>query len=134
MSQLEPAAIVYGKPAGVGGLGHFAATAISGLATGSRDLLILGPGSHGAWPLPGGRPSGKWILSLPVIHPWMIGYTWLRWRPGAVTMLLDRRLGIWAAREIERSRPQSCYLFTQIALETLQWCRREGIATVLDNP
>lgn len=49
-------------------------------------------------------------------------------------MLLDRRLGIWAARQLEHSRPQSCYLFTQIALESLQWCRREGIATVLDNP
>lgn len=134
MSQLEPAAIVYGKPAGVGGLGHFAATAISGLSTGGRDLLILGPGSAGRWPLPGESPRGRWILSPPGIHPWLLRYTWLRWRSGTVTMLLDRSQGKWAARELERCRPQACYLFTQIALETLQWCRREGIATVLDNP
>lgn len=134
MSELDQAAIVYGKPAGEGGLGHFAATAISGLATGGRDLLILGPGASPIWPLPGERPGGSWMLSPPGIQPWMVGYTWLRWRPGQVTLRCDRRQGIWAARELERSRPQACYLFTQIALETLQWCRREGIPTVLDNP
>jgi glycosyltransferase involved in cell wall biosynthesis len=64
----------------------------------------------------------------------MVGYTWLRWRPGQVVLHCDRSLGKWAARELQRRRPQACYLFTQIALETLQWCRREGIPTVLDNP
>jgi glycosyltransferase involved in cell wall biosynthesis len=49
-------------------------------------------------------------------------------------MICDRALGRWAARELSERRPQACYLFTQIALETLQWCRRESIPTVLDNP
>jgi glycosyltransferase involved in cell wall biosynthesis len=65
---------------------------------------------------------------------WMIRYSWLRWRAGQTTFLRDRGLGRWAAREISRLRPASCYLFTQVALETLQWCRNEGVATVLDNP
>lgn len=49
-------------------------------------------------------------------------------------MLRDRRLAEWAALEVQRLRPKSCYLFTQVALETLRWCRGEGIPTVLDNP
>ncbi len=49
-------------------------------------------------------------------------------------LLRDRHLGRWAAREVRRLRPRSCYLFTQVALETLRWCRSEGIPSVLDNP
>jgi glycosyltransferase involved in cell wall biosynthesis len=64
----------------------------------------------------------------------MTGYTWLRWRQGQATLLHDRGIGRWAARELQRLRPESCYLFTQVALESLRWCRREGIPTILDNP
>lgn len=64
----------------------------------------------------------------------MTRYTWLRWRPGQITMLNDRGLGRWAASEIAKLHPQACYLFTQVALETLRWARREGVPTVLDNP
>jgi glycosyltransferase involved in cell wall biosynthesis len=64
----------------------------------------------------------------------MVGYTWLRWRPGLVTQLRDRHLGRWAAGELQRLRPDACYMFTQVALESLRWCRRESIPTVLDNP
>jgi glycosyltransferase involved in cell wall biosynthesis len=35
---------------------------------------------------------------------------------------------------VERIRPQSCYLFTQVARETLRWARAEGVPTVIDNP
>ena len=64
----------------------------------------------------------------------MVGYTWLRWRPGLVTSLRDRHLGRWAAGELQSLRPDACYMFTQVALESLRWCRRESIPTVLDNP
>jgi glycosyltransferase involved in cell wall biosynthesis len=37
-------------------------------------------------------------------------------------------------RQIERLRPDSCYVFTQVALETLRWARENQIPTVLDNP
>jgi len=49
-------------------------------------------------------------------------------------MLCDRSLGTWAAREAQSRHVRRLYLFTQIALETLEWCRRESIPTVLDNP
>ena len=64
----------------------------------------------------------------------MVRYSWLRWRSGLVSLIGDRRLGRWAAQEVRRLRPRSCYLFTQVALETLRWCRGEGVPTVLDNP
>ena len=51
-----------------------------------------------------------------------------------MTFAHDRRVGEWAAREIQALRPQSCYLLTQVALETLRWAHREGIPTVIDNP
>ena len=64
----------------------------------------------------------------------MVRDSCLRWRVGRVNFLRDRGLGKWAAQQVERVRPQSCYLFTQVALETLEWARREGVPTVLDNP
>jgi glycosyltransferase involved in cell wall biosynthesis len=64
----------------------------------------------------------------------LVRFSWLRWQAGEVTIRSDRSLGRWAAGQLERLRPQACYVFTQIALEPLQWCRREGISTVLDNP
>ncbi len=94
----------------------------------------MGPGASTPWPLAGQAPSGQWITSPRQIHPWIEAYTWLRWRAGQATLISDRGLGRWAAREVERWRPQACYVFTQIALETLRWCRREGVPNVLDNP
>lgn len=64
----------------------------------------------------------------------MIRYSWLRWRQGRVRFLDDAHTGRWAAQQLPDLRPQSCYLFTQVARESLRWCRREGIPTVLDNP
>jgi glycosyltransferase involved in cell wall biosynthesis len=98
-------------------------------------MFALGPArSSIPWSLPGDTPSAVWLNAPEVVRPWMLRYTWLRWRQGQVTSLRDRALGKWAAAELERLRPRSCYLFTQVALESLRWCRREGIPTVLDNP
>jgi glycosyltransferase involved in cell wall biosynthesis len=58
----------------------------------------------------------------------------LRWRTGQLGLLRDRGLGEWAAQEVQHLQPQSCYLFTQVALETLRWAQREGVPTVIDNP
>jgi hypothetical protein len=33
-----------------------------------------------------------------------------------------------------RLEPDFCYLFTQVALESLEWAARASITTVLDNP
>jgi glycosyltransferase involved in cell wall biosynthesis len=79
-------------------------------------------------------PEVTWIDSPSAIRPELIRYSWLRWRAGQATLLKDRSLGRWAQREVGRLAPQSCYLFTQVALETLRLCRKEDVPTVLDNP
>jgi glycosyltransferase involved in cell wall biosynthesis len=84
--------------------------------------------------LPTGAPEATWI-DAPVGNPsWLARYSWRRWRPGRGAWLRDRDLGRWAAGQLPGVRPDSCYLFTQVALESLRWCRHESIPTVLDNP
>ena len=136
MNQTDRVAVVYGSPPGIGGLGHSVSGGISAVAAGGgHELFALGPARPSVpWPLPGGTPSATWIESPTVVQPWMIGYTWLRWRGGQVASLRDSGIGRWAAGQLERIRPSACYLFTQVALESLRWCHREGIPTVLDNP
>jgi|HubBroStandDraft_1064217.scaffolds.fasta_scaffold78720_2 glycosyltransferase involved in cell wall biosynthesis len=128
------AAVVYGSKAGVGGLGHSAAAAITAVAGGAPGVHALGPGAALPWVLPGGTPPVTWIESPPGLASWKIRYSWLRWRSGQVTYSNDRKIGEWAAREVERLRPQSCYLFTHVALETLRWAKRAGVPTAIDNP
>jgi glycosyltransferase involved in cell wall biosynthesis len=132
--QRRRVAVVYGTPAGSGGLGHSASAGIAAVADGQQEAFALGPGASVPWSLPGGLPDVTWIESPQIIRPWMVRYTWLRWRAGHATLLRDRTFGRWAAQEVQRLRPNSCYLFTQVALETLRWARREGVPTVLDNP
>lgn len=128
-------ALVYGSRPGIGGLGHQASTAISALAIGAEEMFALGPGPRSTpWSLPGGKPAATWIEPPEGTPSWVTKYTWMRFRPGGVGLWRDGRLGRWAAEQLERLRPESCYLFTQVALESLRWCRREGIPTVLDNP
>jgi hypothetical protein len=38
------------------------------------------------------------------------------------------------ADDADRIRPDVAYLFTQVALEGLRWCKRHGVPSVLDNP
>jgi glycosyltransferase involved in cell wall biosynthesis len=127
-------AVVYGTPPGIGGLGHSVSAGITAVADGNHEVYALGPGASQPWSLPGGMPAATWINSPPGIPRWMTRYTWLRWRSGQQTLLRDARLGRWAVGKVSRLRPSSCYLFTLVALETLRWCRPEGISTVLDNP
>jgi glycosyltransferase involved in cell wall biosynthesis len=127
-------AIIYGTPAGIGGLGHSVSSAIAAVARDDRDVFALGPSASVPWSLPGGTPPAKWVKSPQGIRPWIVRYSWLRWRHGQLNLLRDRGLGKWAAREIERIRPESCYLFTQVALETLRSARGRGMPTTLDSP
>jgi glycosyltransferase involved in cell wall biosynthesis len=127
-------AIVYGSVAGIGGLGQSVSAAITAVADGSRTAYAFGPGHSPTWSLPGGIPPAVWEHASPGIWPWMGRYSWLRWRSGDLAFLRDRRLGRWAARQVQRIRPQYCYLFTQVAHETLRWARAEGVPTAIDNP
>lgn len=135
MSQPGRVAVVYGNPPGVGGLGHSVTAGISAAAKGAREVFALGPARPSlAWSLPTGAPEATWI-DAPVGNPsWLARYSWRRWRPGRGAWLRDRDLGRWAAGQLPGVRPDSCYLFTQVALESLRWCRHESIPTVLDNP
>lgn len=126
-------AMVYGTRAGMGGLGHSAAMAITALAQGESSFA-LGPGAAVPWSLAGPVPAVEWLESPAGPWPWMGRYSPLRWKPGDLCFLRDRSLGRWAAREIRKLRPSYCYLFTQVALETLRWARAEGIPTAIDNP
>lgn len=128
-------AVVYGSAPGVGGLGHSVSAGISAASGGVGKLFALGPGrASDSWSLPGGMPRATWLECPPGIPRWRTSFTRLRFNAGRVQYLRDRYLGTWAAQQLERVRPESCYLFTQVALESLRWCRRQGIPTVLDNP
>lgn len=134
MDSPDTVAIVYGSPAGVGGLGQSISAAISAVADGKRETYALGPTSTVSWSLPGGTPPLIWKESPAGIWPWMARCSWYRWRTGNLNLHRDRSLGRWAAGEVQRLRPKSCYLFTQVALETLRWAKAEGVPTALDNP
>jgi len=118
----------------VGGLGHSVASAITALATTNVRVVSVGPGAHTPWSLPGGLPEATWINLTSGIPRWVTRYSWLRWRNGQLVFLPDSHIGNAAARELRPLRPRSCYLFTQVALETLKWAHQEGIPAVLDNP
>jgi glycosyltransferase involved in cell wall biosynthesis len=128
------AAVVYGSRAGIGGMGHSVSTAITAVAKASSRAAAFGPGASLPWSLPGGTPNVEWVQSPPGLPSAIVKYSWLRWRSGQLSLLRDRRLGRWAAGEVQRRPPERLYLFTQVALETLQWAAREGVPTVLDNP
>ncbi len=135
MSQPGRVAVVYGNPPGVGGLGHSVSAGISAAARGAREVFASGPARPSlAWSLPTGAPQATW-MDAPAGKPsWVAQHIWRRWRPGRGAWKRDRDLGRWAAAQLPGVRPDSCYLFTQVALESLRWCRQESIPTVLDNP
>lgn len=126
--------MVYGVPACVGGLGLQAATALASLAGGDWNVHAFGPGRHDRWPLSGRQSRVVWQESAQTIPPWVSQYTWWRWYQGHHQLQKDRLLGKWARKQVERLRPELCYVFTQVGLETLRWARSVGIPTVLDNP
>lgn len=127
-------AIVYGARAGVGGLGLQASTAIASLAESEFAVHCFGPGKDISWPLSATSPSITWHESEEIIPAWAFRYTWWRWHHGNYQLQRDRLFGSWAKRQLEKLRPQLCYVFTQVGLESLKWARANGIPTVLDNP
>jgi glycosyltransferase involved in cell wall biosynthesis len=134
MNPTGSTAFVYGARAGCGGLGLQAATALTALAAGGPRVHAFGPGRVTRWPLAGGEPDVVWHESPRLIPEWAFRYTWWRWYQGRYQLEHDRRLGAWACAEVGRLRPERCYVFTQVGLETLRWARAGGVQTVLDNP
>jgi glycosyltransferase involved in cell wall biosynthesis len=127
-------ALIYGAPAGVGGLGVQVANAIQGLAVEGVELHAFGPGRAERWPLPGAAPRISWHNAPPGISRWKANYTPLRWRQGRLVFENSRAIASWAAEQIARLEPDCCYVFTQVGLESLKWAERTSIPTVLESP
>jgi len=126
-------AVVYGVPAGMGGLGQQVASVIQALAA-DADVHAFGPGHTPSWPLPVAIPCVDWHLAPRAIAPCRARFTWLRWYAGQMQFLADRALGRWAADNVRRLKPDLCYVFTQVGLETLAWARNANIPCVVESP
>jgi hypothetical protein len=85
-------AVVYGVNIGSGGLGVFAANALTGLAKGTARVDAFGPEPISSWALPGEEPAIDWHHSPQPIPGWASRYTPLRWYHGRLSMTGD-----WAA-------------------------------------
>jgi len=127
-------AVVYAAPAGLGGLGLQAATVIAGLARGGHEVFAVGPGCIDAWPVTPIKHRVTWIEGAPRVPRSAVQYTPLRVYPGAQVWLEHGLVARWAARQLDRIRPDLVYLFTQVALEGLYWCQRHGVPSIVDNP
>jgi glycosyltransferase involved in cell wall biosynthesis len=134
MSRKLRVAMVYGACAGFGGLGMQAATALAGLVDHRAEVHAFGPGHLEPIPHVGDSLAIRWHRSPEFVPDWKRLYTTWRWRHGAAQLAHDRSLGAWAAREIAQLAPDLCYVFTQVGLETLRWCARAGVPSILDNP
>ena len=134
MRSLKHLSLVYGAPAGVGGLGVQVANAIQGLAIEGVELHAFGPGHAEQWPLPTAPPKIFWHDAPSGVSQFRARYTPLRWRQGQLVLENSRAIGSWAAVQIARMQPDFCYLFTQVALETLEWATRASTPTVLESP
>src|SRR5262249_31511186 len=122
-------AVVYGSPVGVGGLGVQSLNAIDDLAGVADQVIAIGPGA------PAHRPASiSWHEVPRTVSPFPARYTWLRWLQGRFRYLEDRGTGSNAAAAVAAARPDVCYCFTQVALETLRWANRARVPAILESP
>jgi glycosyltransferase involved in cell wall biosynthesis len=114
----------------VGGLGLQVSSALNGLAGVWDRCLAFGP-------TPAGSAADGRVEPHPsptLLPGWVKAYTPLRWWTGWRQYLEDRHRGRWAAARVQACRPDACYVFTQVGLETLRWAQANGVPTVLDSP
>jgi glycosyltransferase involved in cell wall biosynthesis len=134
MSTPHHLAVVYGTAIGVGGLGLQVGNAIAELAGQARKVVAIGPGLAPA-ALPARTVERVDWRTSPVVLPDSASrHTWLRWLIGRRQYLHDTRLGKWAAGQVAEARPELCYCFTQVALETLRWANAAGVRCVVESP
>ena len=122
---------VYGAPLDQGGLGIQSANALRALAR-TADVHAVGPG-----PGPGSStrrlPHVTWHVS-PRSPAAALRWTPLRRHAGLGQLWADRRIGAFAAKVARTVRPDLCYTFTQVGLETLRWARAAGVHTIVESP
>jgi glycosyltransferase involved in cell wall biosynthesis len=124
-------AFVHGAAFGHGGLAVQAANAAAALAT-AAELHSIGPSAR-FWPRSGERSAFQ-TIEVPARSP-----RWHRWRAvrsfqGRLQHSHDVGIGRFAAAQLDALKPDICYVFTQVGLEALRWCRRHGVPTVLESP
>jgi len=124
-------AVVYGVPAGLGGLGIQSANAISDWAMVADRVIAIGPG----------RIEGcvqaanvQWVLAHGGLPPVFTRYTWLRWLHGRRQFLTDQATGNKVVGALKTARPDIVYAFTQVALEPLSWANQKRILPILESP
>ena len=127
-------AVVYGVPAGAGGLGVQAANVIASLAGSGPTVHAFGPAGKNSLALLQEPSSIVWHQAPQLLPAAVSRYTPWRWYQGQFQFQTDRLIGHWARTRIEESSPDLCYVFTQVGLETLKWAKAAGVPTVLDNP
>lgn len=122
-------ALVHGVPFGGGGLGIQTANAAAALA--GAELHAVGPA--GSWP----RSDPPPVLQrhdTGAARPRWGSWPIVRASQGRAQLVHDVAAGRLAAASLERIKPSICYTFTQVGLESLRWCRRHGVQTVLESP
>ena len=125
------AALVYGVPLGPGGLAVQSANAIAALSAAERiELHAIGPAPASQVQL---DPRVRWHI-FPGSMPVWSRLRGLRAYQGAAQVSHDTALGRWAAQRLHDIAPSICYAFTQVALESLQFCETRGVPTVLESP
>ena len=120
---------VHGAPVGVGGLGVEAGHSLHALAHGAREVHAIGPG-----PAPGfvAPDNVTWHVA-PAGWGDVLRRSPARRAAGLTQRVIDSHLGQFAATRARALKPDLCYAFTQVALETLEWARDNAIAGVLEN-
>jgi len=117
----------------MGGLGVQSANALARLDEVGK-VVSLGPSGAGHTASASRAQATPHRSSPSPVKPWMRRYTSLRWARGKAQELTDRAIGKWAAGELDALRPNFCYAFTQVALETLEWAKRTGTPSMLESP
>jgi glycosyltransferase involved in cell wall biosynthesis len=125
-------AIVFGVPLHTGGLGVQSANAVRATTRASLHVSAFGPATKSR--LTTVEPNVTWHAAPSGISAWRRRYTRLRWEHGKLQYENDVAIGKWAVGRIDRDRPDLCYVFTQVGLETLQAARKLGIPSVLESP
>ncbi len=129
---IRSAAFVYGVPLGLGGLGVQAGNALRALALAADHVHAIGPG-------PGSdarvlRPRNvTWHVSPPSPAAVLRWTPWRR-RSGLGQLWADRRTGRFAGAVVRRAKPDLCYAFTQVALETVAWAKSAGVPAIVETP
>jgi glycosyltransferase involved in cell wall biosynthesis len=129
---LRTIAFVYGVPLGSGGLGAQAGNALRALALTGAHVHAIGPG-------PGGDagcrslPNVTWHIA-PGSPAALMHWTPLRRHTGLGQFWADRRVGRFAESVCAHVNPDLCFAFTQVALETMRWATRSGVATIVESP